>query len=154
NADSNHDPGRVAVVDDTGDRARGQRDKHQQAEAPAVPTPRDEVNAQAERMPLQPRPPAPPRPWRAHRLAPILGADADTPREVQRSPELRPPGLRQTGRMGERAADETVPGGLAPTLASVAEPHAEQRQRRAAEAERDRALVARALAGDDQAFAA
>lgn len=56
--------------------------------------------------------------------------------------------------MIESATDEPETGGLAPTLARVAEPHTEQRALRAAEAERDRALVARALAGEEQAFAA
>lgn len=55
--------------------------------------------------------------------------------------------------MGEIAADEPLAVEVAPTLAGVAEPRAERRQLRLAEAERDRALVARALAGEEQAFA-
>lgn len=56
--------------------------------------------------------------------------------------------------MIESAPDATATAALAPTLARVAEPHTEQRALRAAEAERDRALVARALAGDEHAFGA
>lgn len=51
-------------------------------------------------------------------------------------------------------ADETAAAALPPTLGDVANPQTGQRQLRAAEAGRDRALVARALAGDEQAFAA
>lgn len=56
--------------------------------------------------------------------------------------------------MVESAADKTATAEFAPTLASVAESHLDQRQLRAAEATRDRALVERALAGDEHAFAA
>ena len=56
--------------------------------------------------------------------------------------------------MVESAADETASAALPPTLGGVADPQSGQLQLRATEAERDRALVARALAGEERAFAA
>ena len=56
--------------------------------------------------------------------------------------------------MVESAADETASAALPPTLGGVADPQSGQLQRRATEAGRDRALVARALAGEERAFAA
>lgn len=56
--------------------------------------------------------------------------------------------------MIESATSDAATARLAPTLAGMAEPQTEQRALRAAEAERDRTLVARARAGEEHAFAA